>query len=58
MLTEAYNYYFFHYDHTPLLVVNTSEIDFVNRKEDLAQLIREIKHMKKGTSYFIPMKSK
>jgi deoxyguanosine kinase len=58
MLTEAYNYYFFHYNHTPLLVVNTSEIDFVNRKEDLAQLIREIKHMKKGTWYFIPMKSK
>ena len=58
MLTEAYNYYFFHYDHTPLLVVNTSEIDFVNRKEDLAQLIREIKHMKKGTWYFIPMRTK
>jgi len=58
MLTEAYNYYFFHYDHTPLLVVNTSEIDFVNRKEDLAQMIREIKQMKKGTWYFIPMRTK
>ena len=57
-LTEAYNYYFFHYDRTPLLVVNTSEIDFVNRKEDLAQLIREIKGMKKGTSYFTPLRSK
>ena len=58
MLTEAYNYYFFRYDRTPLLVVNTSEIDFVNRREDLAQLIREIRHMKKGTWYFTPMKSK
>jgi deoxyguanosine kinase len=57
-LTEAYNYYFFHYDDTPLLVVDTSEIDFVNRKGDLAQLIREIEQMKKGTSYFIPMRSK
>jgi deoxyadenosine/deoxycytidine kinase len=57
-LTEAYNYYFFHYDQTPLLVVNTSEIDFVNRGEDLAQLVREIKQMKKGTWYFIPMRSK
>ena len=57
-LTEAYNYYFFHYDRTPLLVVDTSEIDFVNRKEDLDQLIREIKQMKKGTWYFIPKKSK
>jgi deoxyadenosine/deoxycytidine kinase len=58
MLTEAYNYYFFNYDQTPLLVVDTSEIDFVNRKEDFAQLVREIKQMKKGTWYFIPMRSK
>jgi deoxyadenosine/deoxycytidine kinase len=57
-LTEAYNYYFFHYDQGPLLVVDTSEIDFVNRIEDFNQLIREIKQMKKGTWYFIPMKSK
>jgi deoxyguanosine kinase len=57
-LTEAYNYYFFHYDHTPLLVVDTSEIDFVNRSEDLVQLVREIKQMKKGTWYFIPLRSK
>ena len=57
-LTEGYNYYFFHYDQTPLLVVNTSEIDFVNRKEDFDQLVREIKQMKKGTWYFIPMRTK
>jgi deoxyguanosine kinase len=57
-LTEAYNYFFFHYDQSPLLVVNTSEIDFVKRKEDLDQLLREIKRMKKGTWYFAPMQSK
>jgi deoxyguanosine kinase len=57
-LIEAYNYYFFHYDQTPLLVVDTSEIDFVSRKEDFDQLLREIKQMRKGTSYFIPMRSK
>ena len=56
-LTEAYNYYFFHYTQTPLLVVNTSEIDFVKRKEDLDQLLREIRGMKKGTWYFTPMRS-
>jgi len=58
ILTEAYSYYFFHYDQSPLLIVDTSEIDFVKRKEDLGQLIREIKQMKKGTSYFIPLRSK
>ena len=58
ILIDAYNYYFFHYDQSPLLVVDTSEIDFVNRKEDFDQLLREIKQMRKGTSYFIPMRSK
>ncbi len=58
MLTEAYNYYFFHYEQTPLLVVDTNEINFVDRKEDFDQLVREIKQMKKGTWYFIPMRSK
>ena len=57
-LTEAYNHFFFHYDQSPLLVVNTSEIDFVKRKEDLSQLLREIRRMKKGTWYFTPMQSK
>jgi deoxyadenosine/deoxycytidine kinase len=57
-VTEAYNHYFFHYDQSPLLVVDTSEINFVNRKEDLDQLIREIKQMKQGTSYFVPLRSK
>ena len=57
-LTEAYNHYFFHYTRSPLLVVNTSEIDFVKRREDLDQLLREIKGMKKGTWYFTPMRSK
>jgi deoxyguanosine kinase len=57
-LIEAYNYHFFHYDQTPLLVVDTNEIDFVNRKEDLDQLLREIRQMRKGTWYFIPMRSK
>ena len=57
-LVEAYHYFFFHYDQSPLLVIDTSEIDFVNRKEDFAQLVREIEQMKKGTWYFIPMKSK
>ena len=56
-LTEAYNYFFFHYDETPLLIIDTTEIDFVKRKEDLDQLIREIKQMKKGTWYFVPRRS-
>jgi deoxyguanosine kinase len=57
-LTEAYNYFFFHYDETPLLIIDTTDIDFVKRKEDRDQLIREIKQMRKGTRYFVPLRSK
>jgi deoxyguanosine kinase len=38
-LNEAYNYYFFHYTKTPLLVVNTDRIDFVHNEKDLADLL-------------------
>lgn len=57
-LSQAYNTFFFHYEESPLLVVDTSEIDFVNREEDLQNLIREIRSMKRGTWYYKPLGSK
>ncbi len=56
-LSDAYNEYFFHYNETPLLVVNTSEIDFVERPRDLDHLVREVKRMKRGTQHYIPLGS-
>jgi len=53
-LNEAYNYYFFHYDASPLLVVNTSEIDFVHRQSDLDDLIEEIRRPHAGTTFYGP----
>jgi len=53
-LVDAYNRYFFYYNDTPLLVVNTSEIDFVNDADDRADLIKEIKTMKGGSQHYIP----
>lgn len=53
-LNRAYNDYFFKYSDSPLLVVQTSAIDFVNRSEDLEDLVRQIRQMKKGTQYYIP----
>ncbi len=53
-LNQAYNYYFFHYQETPLLVVNTNDIDFVHSPEDLQDLLRYIQHMGKGTQYYTP----
>ena len=54
-LAEAYNDFFFHYNQSPLLIINTSEIDFIKRKEDFDQLLHEIRAMKKGTWYFTPL---
>jgi len=57
-VAQAYNQFFFHYDETPLLVVNTSEIDFVASSKDLADLIKEINHMGVGTQHYIPLGSR
>lgn len=57
-VSQAYNQYFFHYDETPLLVVNTSGIDFVSSSEHLADLIKEINSMGSGTQHYIPLGSR
>ena len=57
-LVDAYNRYFFYYSDTPLLVVNTSEIDFVNNPDDLSNLVKEIKSMKGGAQHYIPIASR
>jgi len=53
-VNEAYSHYFFRYTETPLLVINTSDIDFVHNPEDLEDLIRQILSMRQGTLYYVP----
>jgi deoxyguanosine kinase len=53
-VNEAYNHFFFRYSDTPLLVINTSDIDFVHRREDLDDLLKQILSMKQGTQYYVP----
>lgn len=57
-VNRAYNYFFFHYTQTPLLVVNTADVDFVRRPEDLEDLVRQIRNMGKGTQYYVPQTSR
>jgi deoxyguanosine kinase len=57
-VAQAYNRFFFNYDETPLLVVNTSDIDFVASSKQLADLIKEINNMGSGTQHYIPLGSK
>jgi len=53
-LAEAYNYFFFHYTETPLLVVNTNDIDFVANRDDLEALLHKVGEHPGGTVYYTP----
>jgi deoxyguanosine kinase len=57
-VAEAYRDYFFYYDESPLLVVDTTDIDFVQSREDFEDLLREIKEARKGTWYYKPLGSR
>ena len=54
-VVKAYEHFFFHYTSSDLLIVNTSEIDFVERNEDLQQLLKRLQEPVKGTQYFLPL---
>jgi len=47
-VVRAYEHFFFRYSASDLLVINTSEIDFVGRNADLQQLLRRLQELVKG----------
>lgn len=53
-LVKAYDYFFFHYSGTPLLVVNSTDVDFGDPSVELDDLLREIDSMAGGTRYYVP----
>lgn len=57
-INQAFNDFFFHYSDSPLLVINASRIDFVNVPEDFEDLVAQIKRMRTGTQYYVPMSAK
>ena len=56
-VNKAFNNFFFYYSETPLLVINTNEIDFVEKKYDLEELIKKINTHKIGREYYNPLGS-
>lgn len=54
VLNKAYDYFFFNYADTPLLVVKTDEIDFVNTPEHFDDLIEQIQKPISGKKYYSP----
>jgi deoxyguanosine kinase len=53
-LNEAYAHFFFHYSATPLLVVETSQLDLAGSDDAIDDLLRQIKSMGRGTRYYVP----
>ena len=56
-LNEIYTEYFFRYNETPLVIINTNHIDFVNNSADLDQVIDYIRQPVSGTKFFNPTAS-
>ncbi|MEN8191913.1 MAG: deoxynucleoside kinase [Bacteroidota bacterium] len=55
-LSEAYNNFFFKYNSSPLLIVNSTDIDFVNRESDFDELYNQIfREDRAFTEYFNPV---
>ena len=53
-ILEAFDYFFFNYDATPLLVVRSDDLDF-SREEDIMDIVEKIKQMKKSPLYYVPL---
>ena len=56
-VVNAYEHFFVHYKRSDLLVIVTSEIDFVDRSEHLQELLQRLSRPVKGTQYFLPLGS-
>lgn len=52
VLSDAYNRFFLHYDATPLLIVNTANLDFVKNENDFVQLFQAIITTTAGKKYY------
>jgi deoxyadenosine/deoxycytidine kinase len=56
-LTAAYNRYFFHYNLSALLVVNTENVDFLKDERYVEALVREVSRVRSGVHHFVPQLS-
>ena len=54
-LNEAYAKFFYDYEDAPCLIVNASDIDFINNEQDYQQLLHEIINTEAGKRYFNPL---
>ncbi|MDA1312206.1 MAG: deoxynucleoside kinase [Acidobacteria bacterium] len=54
-VTRAYEHFFSHYKASDVLVVDTTQVDFVKKESDLNELLDELSRPVRGTQYFLPL---
>ena len=54
-INEAYTQFFYHYNATPLLIVNTEQINLADSLEDYQHLVRQIARTHRGRHYYNPL---
>ena len=54
-LIDAYNHYYYHYNASPLLVVDTRHLDFANQTQDFDELVNQLARPILGTQYYVPV---
>jgi deoxyadenosine/deoxycytidine kinase len=57
-LLDAYNHYYHYYNRSPLLVVDTRNLNFADRPDDFEDLVQRISKPIKGSQYYIPLDSR
>jgi deoxyadenosine/deoxycytidine kinase len=57
-LIDSYNHYFHYYTRSPLLVVDTRHMNFLERREDFEELVHQLTRPIRGTEYYVPMGKK
>ncbi len=56
-LNQAYNFFFFHYQETPLLIVNTNDVDFERNTGELDHLLDQVNRLERGVLLYAPLGS-
>ena len=57
-LIDAYNHYFHYYNRSPLLVVDTRNLNLVGKGEDFDELVEQLKRPIRGSEYFVAAKKR
>lgn len=53
-LVEAFDYFFFNYQQSPLLVIKADNLD-LSREEDLEEVVHQLRQMKSRQLYYVPL---